>query len=211
MRVIYLVLSLRSISRLCNPLLHGQGIPWLSTYTTSLHRPTVHLRSHKVVTLPGILIRTLTSSTDVDTNQTSWTHTGTDQNSPKYVGLGPNISNMRSSIVNNIFLLLHLLLQCRDWSQPIRSPTKYLQQTSGLRQYLSGFEHLTRNTPRLCPIFSNKRRGPTNFIQLPLQPDELFSTDARALEPDAVTSYEAVWNVDSRWSSDTLVRGFLHH
>ena len=35
------------------PLLHGQWILYLSTYTTFSSHPTGHLRSHKVVALPG--------------------------------------------------------------------------------------------------------------------------------------------------------------
>ena len=51
---IYLVLPLRAICRLWNTLTHGQEIPYLFTYTTSLRRPTGHLCSHKVVSLPGL-------------------------------------------------------------------------------------------------------------------------------------------------------------
>ena len=50
---IYLVLLLRAICRLWKPLPHKQGIPYLSTYTTFLRCPTIHLHSHKVIALPG--------------------------------------------------------------------------------------------------------------------------------------------------------------
>ena len=50
---ISLVLLLIAIFRSWNPLPHGHGIPYLSTYTTPLRCPTGHLRGHKVVTLLG--------------------------------------------------------------------------------------------------------------------------------------------------------------
>ena len=50
---ISLDLLLRAICRLWNPLNHEQGIPYISTYNTSLCRPTGHIRGHKVVALPG--------------------------------------------------------------------------------------------------------------------------------------------------------------
>ena len=67
------------------------------------------------------------------------------------------------------------------WSQPIWSPIKYPQQTSGLRQSLPGSKNLSCQIPRLYPTL------PSNCLQQTLQLDEILSTDARVFGTGAVT------------------------
>ena len=129
----------------------------------------------------------MTSSTDVNTNQISQTDTVSNQIYPTDVGLGTNIINKRFSLVNYFFLLPQLPHWRRDRSLPIRASTKYLQQTSSIKQYPSFYDHLARQTPRLCPTSPNRHRGPTDHLQSTPRLDEFLSTDTRAFEPGAVT------------------------
>ena len=125
-------------------------------------RPPTHLQGHSP---PRTSVGASTSSTDINTDQISWTGTGPNQTSPTDVGLRTNIINRCWSWVNYFFPLTQFPLRRRDWSPLIRSPTKYLQQTSRLQRYPSGCKHLARQTPRLCPTFPNIHRGPTNLLQ----------------------------------------------
>ena len=136
---------------------------------------------------PGTLIGASTSSTDVDPYQISWTYTGPNQTSPTDIGIGKNISNGRWFRVNCFFLPPHIPFWRRDRSQLIQSLTKYPQQTLGLQRSSAGCEHLSLQTPRLCPTLLNRLRGHMNCLQPPPRLDELLSTNSRAFEPGAVT------------------------
>ena len=82
------------------------------------------------------------------------------------------------------------LLWHHNQSQPTWAPTKYLQQTSGLPQSLSGINHLCCQTPRLLPKILNIRHNPTNYSQLPPWLPEILSTDDRYSEPSVLNPLE---------------------
>ena len=107
-------------------------------HQTSYHPPTYPQGRHP----PGTLVGSLTSSTDANTDQISWTNTGSDQNPPTDFGIGPNIINIPWSRVNYFFPPPQIPLRRHNWSHTIGSSTKYLQQTSRFQRYPSGFKHL---------------------------------------------------------------------
>ena len=96
-------------------------------------------------------------------------------------------------------------LRRRNQYQLTRSPTKYLQQMSRLPKSSSFLEHLRRQTLSPLPNFTYRRRGQTNFLQLPPRLLEILPTYSRAFEPEAMTPPGMYKIPPPRWSSDTLV------
>ena len=142
----------------------------------------------QVMSTPGTLIGSLTSSNDVYPDLSIPNRQGTQKHSPTDVGLGPNISNIYQSRANSLFPPLQIMLWHHGQYQPMRAPTKYIQYTSGLSQYLSGYEYLTCQTPRFLSTFPNRRFSPTKFPEPPPRHPEILSTETRAFEPSAITS-----------------------
>ena len=126
---------------------------------------------------PGTSIGASTSSNDVNP----------DPNIQNQHRIRPNLSNRRWSQANSFFPPLQLPPRCRGQSQPTKSPTKYLQQTSGLPWSPIGYKHLTCHTPRFLPTFTNRRRGPTNCPRPLPQIPEILSTNTRDFELGDVT------------------------
>ena len=143
-----------------------------------LHHLTVSLRSHKACTIMGLQLGASISSTDENT----------DPNILNRHGPQPNISNRRRSRANNILPQPQLSAPAPESIPTEMIPNQISAADVGDPSiYIRSQATLSPDT-KDTPDFSNRRLGQSNYLQLPPQLPEIFSTKARAFEPSVVAS-----------------------